>query len=443
MSAQDEFDHAPGRFNLGIRQKMLAVLLMVLVLSFTVTGYFVLQQQEKDILSETARRGHDISKFLSEAIALHVVSYDYHSIQIMLDELITSSDIVYAAVTSQKGNLMASSGDFSLANDARTSFAYDIHFDQKKVGLLQIALDNQDIVTRLEQKRDDLFLRELLTIIVIAIGEFVALSYFIARPVSVITNTIENSIDENGRITSDILIKSRDEFGRLATQFNRLRYHLNDAHHKLEQKIESADKRLIETNQTLLYQSDALKRMNAELEKLSLTDPLTGLYNRRYFERELENDIAISNRHGEVNSMIIMDIDHFKNINDTYGHHNGDLVLQKTAEMILGVIRNTDVLCRIGGEEFVMLCRRTGKEGATRIAEKLRSAIRKNVIMLGNEVVSVSISLGVTTLRPDGSEVHSDDFFRSADYALYYSKEHGRNRVTHYQDIVDKQQVQL
>lgn len=422
---------------------MLTVLISVLVISFTVTGYFVLQKQEKDILSETARRGQDISKYLSEAIALHVVSYDYHSIQIMLDEVISSNDIAYAAVISGKGNVMAAAGGQSAADGERTSFSHEIIFDNNKIGLLKISLNNQDIIDRLEQKRNSLLVREIVTVIIIAIGEFLALSYFIARPVSVITDTIEKSIDENGRITSDITINSRDEFGRLATQFNKLRTHLNDVHEKLELKIESADQKLINTNNQLQAQSDELRRINGELEKLSVTDPLTGLYNRRHFEREVENDIAMCARHSELASMIVIDIDKFKSVNDRYGHQNGDVVLVKTAEALMRMVRRTDVLCRIGGEEFVMLCRRTDKLGAMQIAEKLRNTIAHTRILIGNEFITVTISLGIATISSDSKDTQFDDFFRAADVALFQSKENGRNRTTHYSDMEKKNEVML
>ncbi len=419
----------------GIKQKMLGVLLTVLVFAFSVTGYFSLQKQKKEIFEETARRGNDITTYASEAIALHVVSYDYHAIQIMLDEMAKNSDIVYAEVQSKKGNVMAKAGDASIEFNERTNFIKDIYFGEDRVGQLNVRLNNEDIINRLGKKRQALFIREAITLLLIACGEFLALSFFIARPVQVITKTIESSVGKDGKINSDIPVTSEDEFGVLANVFNSMRRQLNKAQDKLLERAEVADLKLKETNKVLTQQSEELQKINKELKRASITDALTGLHNRHYFEEVLKNDILIGQRHGETNSLIIIDLDHFKKINDTFGHHAGDEVLVSTAKTLKAVMRRTDVLCRIGGEELVCIVRRADKIGAMLVAEKFRKAIEDQKFEFDGVKHLVTASFGVTTWYDHQNKDNIDNVIRDADQALYYSKENGRNQVTHFSNI--------
>lgn len=421
------------RWHLGIRQKMLAILMTVLLVAIGTSGWFTLQKQEKDLYEAIQLRGEEVVKHASQALALYAVSYDYHSIQILLDEIITSPDIIHTHVTSAKGNIMATAGPIARDGEQRPTFTRKIRFEDRVVGELSVELDPQDIVRRVEENRNDLLFRELVLIILVAIGEFLGLSYFIARPVSVISDSLEESIGDDGRIRKEIPIRSRDEFGRLAGQFNMMREQLNRAHEKLQSRIEAADARLLETNKALRQQSDELRDMNRKLIELSITDALTGLYNRRHFEEVILQELAHSKRQSLPCSLMIIDIDHFKRINDSYGHAVGDEVLRSFAQVIRGSIRQQDIPCRIGGEEFLVACRHTSEQEAMRLAERLRQAAEFSPFQLDDIVIPFTVSIGVTTHEGDATSL--EDVFKHADRALYHSKESGRNRVTHHDHI--------
>ncbi|EDP74082.1 GGDEF domain-containing protein [Hydrogenivirga sp. 128-5-R1-1] len=163
-----------------------------------------------------------------------------------------------------------------------------------------------------------------------------------------------------------------------------------------------------------------------DLEKfryLSETDRLTGLYNKGKFNEVLQREIQRAKRYKRPLSLIIFDIDHFKKINDTYGHKVGDEVLKALAKLIKKNIRKTDFAARWGGEEFVILAPETNVEGAKKLAEKLRQAVETYKFPT---VGKVTISLGVAQLEPDEKP---EDFIVRADMALYKAKEGGRNRV--------------
>ncbi len=174
---------------------------------------------------------------------------------------------------------------------------------------------------------------------------------------------------------------------------------------------------------------------------MSITDSLTGLYNRRHFEQLLNTEFKTARRHGEVNSLIIIDIDHFKRINDNFGHPAGDLVLRDVARLLKKRLRSTDYLCRLGGEEFVVLCKRADKQSALNIAEEMRKIVEQAQFDLGGEVTQVTISLGVSTLSQNEELEEADLAYRQADKAVYYSKQNGRNKTAHYDDIKEHELV--
>ena len=416
---------------------MVLVLLSVLVFALGANGVLTVRQQGQDVLHEIKQRGEDISRFASQSVAFNVVGYDYHGIQSLLEEIIRSKDILYARVSSKKGNTMAEAGVKPSGDDGWVMFDRKIVFDGDVVGHLNIGLDTARIARQLEDQQFTMIWREALLIIVIGIGEFFALSYIIVRPVSILTNSLSNAVDENGRIQTRVIpIYSRDEFGMLATQFNGMRAQLNEIHARLESKIELGDAKLRETNSQLMSQSDELHRMNDELKRLSITDPLTGLYNRRQFERLIDTEVSMSLRHGEDSSILVVDVDYFKKINDQYGHKVGDTVLRRLAKLLTENLRGTDMVCRIGGEEFVAICRRAKIEDAIAIGEKLRRNIEGFSFNVNMERIAVTVSIGAATIPNDVGKISAEDFFQCADTALYYSKEHGRNRVTHYAQVM-------
>jgi len=416
---------------------MVLVLLCILTVALGTTSWLTIRQQEENILRETKQHGDDVARIVSQALAYSIVGYDYHTVQLLLDEIARSNDIGYAKVLSRKGNIMAESGTPPDSGKNWTMFAQDVVFDQRTVGTVVIGLNNQGIINRLRGQKSSIISREATIIILIALGEFLALSYIIVRPVSIISRSLDMSIDETGRITRQIPLASGDEFGKLATQFNEMREQLNQANSRLQSKIELADAKLTDNNRKLLDQAMDLQRMNEALQHMAITDSLTGLHNRRYFESVAGNDLALSIRHGDTNSILLIDVDHFKRINDTWGHRVGDDVLIDIAGVLNRLQRQTDLICRMGGEEFILLCRRTGDEEALRVAEKIRTAIASHVFTaMGQERIPVTVSIGVVTFPGNETPMSVDEYIHNADLALYQSKSDGRNRVTSYAAMV-------
>ena len=171
-----------------------------------------------------------------------------------------------------------------------------------------------------------------------------------------------------------------------------------------------------------------LERANNQLARLSQIDGLTGLYNRSTWEKMLEAELMRSRRTHHPCSLVMLDIDHFKNINDTYGHPAGDEAIRVLSRTIQFEKRETDVAGRYGGEEFVVTLIDTTAENAKVFAERLRKAIEKNIIEWEGVEINYTISLGIAELNSN-TESH-ETWIQASDQALYFSKENGRNQTT-------------
>ena len=174
---------------------------------------------------------------------------------------------------------------------------------------------------------------------------------------------------------------------------------------------------------------EALYQM--KLAEGALQDALTGLYNRRHMDERLVSELAASQRHGRTLSLLMIDIDHFKRVNDEHGHVAGDEALKMVAFVLRGAVRKEDVIARFGGEEFVVIARETPLDGARALAERIRRAVEKSRFAWQDRELGVTVSVGVTAAGaaeavPGRTE---RELLAAADRALYAAKQQGRNRV--------------
>ncbi|MFO7916664.1 MAG: GGDEF domain-containing protein [Anaerolineae bacterium] len=194
----------------------------------------------------------------------------------------------------------------------------------------------------------------------------------------------------------------------------------------LYDEISRLNNELVTLQRDLAKKNAELERLYAEVQNLSITDPLTGLYNRRGFFKAGRSEMERARRYGHTLSAIIFDLDHFKQVNDTYGHATGDRVLEEMAARCESTLRKVDIFGRYGGEEFAVLLPETALEKAKAVAERLRHAAIRPIETEEGEL-TVTISLGVAATRNDTTQL--EDLLRRADGALYEAKASGRNRT--------------
>lgn len=218
-------------------------------------------------------------------------------------------------------------------------------------------------------------------------------------------------------------------------------------HDELQKKIREATAELLEKNRLLKAreselasvndklreEQDQLKSLNEKLETLSITDGLTGLYNFRHFSLRLAEEFYRSSRYNGRLSLLMIDLDDFKNVNDQYGHLMGDETLRRVAEALLVSSRHADLVARYGGEEFALILPEVGLEGAAFRAERLRQSISELEMEHDGAKAKITISIGVATCG--SSEINSpQELVRAADLALYHAKEIGKNCVVLFRD---------
>ncbi len=169
------------------------------------------------------------------------------------------------------------------------------------------------------------------------------------------------------------------------------------------------------------------KNFEEQLRKLALTDSLTNIWNRRHFMQLAGHELERAKRYGGALAIMMIDLDHFKAVNDTYGHEVGDQALKKVAEVVGAELRKVDIFARIGGDEFVIALPQTGLEQAVHVGERLRENFSGTPIASGGPSLHITVSIGITVTGQGSPELTT--LLKQADTALYDAKNKGRNRV--------------
>jgi diguanylate cyclase (GGDEF)-like protein len=206
---------------------------------------------------------------------------------------------------------------------------------------------------------------------------------------------------------------------------------------KLREKLRHSEGELQQANDVLRNRLIEIQTLQSQLQEHVNRDPLTGLYNRRYLQTTLERELARCERDIKPLSLMIIDIDHFKQINDKFGHNAGDEVLRQLGLILNVGARQEDVPCRYGGEEFVVLFPNMSTEVALKRGEQLRAAFEQTVVASKQGRVHTTISIGVATFPMHGASM--DELTHCADLALYAVKRNGRNGVRAYSDALNQE----
>ncbi len=192
------------------------------------------------------------------------------------------------------------------------------------------------------------------------------------------------------------------------------------------------------SNDKLSIANKRLVLLNKKLKHLAITDSLTQLYNRRYIDQVIRREAQRRNRYHDPLSVIVIDVDNFKRFNDTHGHDGGDQALKVVGDALTSCARNTDVVGRYGGEEFVIILTKTPPHNARIFAERVRAKIEAQVIQMGDENGQITVSVGIAGVNADDEAVEGKSLLINADDALYEAKNTGRNRVVHFNDMPAK-----
>jgi diguanylate cyclase (GGDEF)-like protein len=286
---------------------------------------------------------------------------------------------------------------------------------------LVATLDNEAILGRLSERRTRLVTSAIAVSMLGLIALLLLLSREVLAPVREVVRAARRLAAGDFGVRADVL--GAQEVKVLAST-------INEAAQKLGHQREALEAEVARRTEELLKANAALAEANERLEKMAITDPLTGLPNRRYLEQTLALEVVRQKRNGMPFSLVMLDVDHFKHYNDTHGHPKGDELLRSLARVVQGSLRASDVVARVGGEEFTIVLLDTEVPAARAAAEKVREAVAQTDFEGGatQPLGRITVSLGVASWPRHG--VDPEEVIAAADRALYRSKGHGRNVTT-------------
>jgi len=374
--------------------------------------------------------GEPIQDGQGRLLGVLVAKLNFHTIGLSLESYVHGQEVELQLVT-QEGLLLASSRSARaeplkpvlakkiaqrLFSGERGPVGYEGSEGGTVVGTLKKVPElNWGVVAEKDREkayRQIVRLRNLTLLLVAAVVLGIGLCAYLlgvamVRPLGLLTRGAARV--SAGDLDVDVPVRTRTEIGYLTEVFNHMVAKLRQG------------------RQELATANEAMREKNKQLEELSITDSLTGLYNRSHLMETLAGEVARSRRHNRAFTLLIMDIDHFKSYNDTYGHLAGDEVLRRTGVLLKESVRSCDYAARYGGEEFILILPETGPEDGVETAERIRNQIAEKDMGSDGDSLKVTISTGVASFPIDGDDPHS--LIKRADAALYEAKRRGRNRV--------------
>ena len=449
-----------GLFGLQFRT---TVLLTLVVLAATgLTGATYLRISSRLALTQTKKHARDIARALAAGAAGAVESGDRVALLAIAAGTVPGSELCYLLFTDVTGEILAShqqgAGNVThlMLEDSRRVSVEPI--DRPQLSFHGEAGPRIDVVYPVQPPITDAFLNQdappptvgyvrlglsleasklrLAALVRSAVGLAVGITLLMVPVGYELVRNVVGPLGKigdaartlaEGRLDTRVHTKRRDEIGQLTMTFNMMADKLACSHNKLVELNAELEDRV--TKRTM-----ALEEANARLREMAARDALTGLYNRRHFNDLLGQLFAESTRYHSDLTLMMLDLDNFKRVNDTLGHQTGDKLLRMTADVILQCIRESDVAVRYGGDEFIVLWPQTSPEEARASAERILARFRKELIKEIPEANIASLSIGVASRRAD-EPAEPMHLVQLADEALYLAKAGGKNRITVLQPV--------
>ena len=398
-------------------KKLLLILMSVaLVSTATVTivfsAYEITSAKEEQIESLGS-----LSKMLSPNITTALMFDDIDAVQELINPILIRSDVISIMVTSVTGEqlVIAQSKDEDMEQSIEVSTP--LQLDMHDYGILKIRANNSYI-----QDRITFYFKFIMILMVFTFAISLILSLLLRRrflnPILYLAQTA-NKITTSHDYSLRAKQLSQDEVGQLTSCFNVMLYNIEQRENSLENQVR------LRTNE--------LENANIQLQQYAYQDGLTDLPNRRYFYEKLQSLVSIK---GMKFALIFIDLDGFKEVNDSLGHDYGDLLLHQVATRLQSCITTKDTVARLGGDEFTLILEGVNSpDEASKIAEAVKSSLMQS-IKVKKETVYVTASIGLTFFPADGLTV--EELVRRADQAMYLSKNKGRNRYEFFSYAIEE-----
>lgn len=425
-------------FTSGLRLKLVLLTVAGVVAAFTVLGGFRVIAEKQRITDEMKRSGQERVTMISEAVANLLVGYDYSNMESLAERMVQQQDVQHIIIRDRQNKVMVSRNRPSLPDQTTLSFEAPVLFNSEIVGRVDLQISLARMEAEIAKTYREIVIEQVLFGLFIGMLIFFGTSRVIVKPVSQLSQHMKELLNSRDATTVKALeLNSQDELGDLSRIFNSLNQKVSEAQQRLREKIDLAGTALMKTNEQLQQRSQELENRTQDLEKalslvekLAVTDSLTDLRNRRYFDDNLAAAFARSQRFDEPICLILLDVDHFKLINDTYGHVAGDTVLQTLARAFKSRTRETDIVARLGGDEFAFLLYRTTLQEGELFSNNLLTLATEQHFRFHDQDTRVGLSIGVACNQ---DSIHSiEALYGAADEALYEAKRRGRNQAVSY-----------
>ena len=422
----------------SISRKLLKVVFTIyfsLTILMTAIHIMVEYEYTKNVINEELEC---LEKTFKPAITTAMWELNSEQLKALTDGIYNLAIVTGVEITDNEGHIKEKRGLAAGIDKVINSdlFYYQMQiyreFDNKQIylGKVRFYSDSSVIINRVKMGFMLILLNAVIKSSILIILFLWAFQKYLFNPISRLTQQIERIDLKNiGDIRIDLNINEENELKRLERSFNKMLNQLQiDRDYFNNLQMQHQDRLERQVNKRTGELEEAIE----ELNKIAFKDSLTHLKNRRSFFEEGKNYMSIARRVKQPMSLLMVDLDYFKSINDTYGHMIGDRVLIDFAEKMSHQLRESDLFARIGGEEFTIILNNTDCNGAKVVAEKMCRLIENSVFKEGDIEFSYTISIGVTDLEEKDKQI--DDLIRRADIALYRAKEAGRNQVQLYCD---------
>ena len=407
------------KYRIAITVFIMEAIMLTIVLWNTFS--FIEIQAKEDL----DNRHQIIIELIKQITGNSIFSEEYDDLQQYIEQISQDPEIINIAILNKKGIIIAHSNFQMVGEKAASRPSSNHHYWIKqrlpKLGDIEVEFSLERIERQLRKAKRLGVGIAIAGMMIIAISGLM-FGFLLTHKLGSLTKVIRH-FKESGEYLN-IEVSGSDEIATLSNAFNHMSNKINVYIEKIESDKNLLEVRVNERTQELEEAQHRLVNANEQLKTLAITDHLTGLYNRIKIEDRLEVEYLRYCRYKNIFSVILLDIDKFKMVNDTYGHDIGDITLVTTADTLTNNIRQIDTVGRWGGEEFIVVCPETEIEGASKLAEKLRMIIEKTTF---NTIGNITCSFGVAEIQ------HTEtikNLLKRSDIALYYAKEEGRNRVT-------------
>ncbi len=438
----------------GLQGRTTLFLLAVVLAATGISGAIFVRMTSNMLLDQTRSKARDVARALAWSSADAVETKDSTSLLAVAEEMLTESELCYVLFTDVSGQLITSyqrgagninhllmgpDGQISVEPidtpklsvhreyGTRVDIVYPVRplrIDAQRgtrptVGYIRVGLDASSYEARLGYLTYSIMgFSAAIALLMLPLGYQVVRN--VVQPIQML-NIATREVAE-GNLTARVRLTRRDEIGDLARTFDRMADHVQDAHDKLVSLNEDLEERV--RQRTL-----ALEEANERLRDMAARDSLTGLYNRRHFNDFLAQLFSEVDRYGGTLTCMMIDLDNFKQVNDSLGHKAGDELLRLTASVIERSIREADIAVRYGGDEFVILMPQTTTLEARSSAERILTRFINDIETDMPEASIATLSIGLANQNGPGPGKPMD-LVQLADEALYLAKSGGKNRIT-------------